>query len=177
MKPTFIICIFPWIGLLSCKAPTGEGGNSNKPVYSGGRFVFGDGHKDPTTEPQNTPAQAPSTAKPDADAPPDAPRKSWFSFLQKKDPPKALVAEQARPAVKSTKKSTPAGDLPGNPSGSMSNDGLRLPDMLTMPDKGEFQSATPTAPKTGAGAGAVTVRPPTDPPSRPKPKEKSEDPK
>lgn len=174
MKFTFLICIFPCIGLLSCTAPTGEGGNSVKPVHTGGRFVFGDEKRTPTMEPQNAIAEAPPLGKPDADTPDVAPRKSWFSFLQKKDPPKALAAESPRPAVKSARKSAPAGDLPRNPSGNLSNDGLRLPDMLTMPEKGEFQSANPTAAKTGGGTGAVTVRPPTDPPSRPKPKEKSE---
>ena len=177
MKPTFIICIFPFMSLLSCTAPTREGGNSTNPVHSGGRFVFGDRHKTPAEEAPTTPNQTAASDKPDANATPETPHKSWFSFLQKKDPPKAIAAERTRPTVKTTQKSSSAGDLPRNPSGNFSNNGLRLPDMLTMPDKGEFQSITPTTPKTGTGPGAVTVRPPTDPPSRPKPKESSEEPK
>jgi hypothetical protein len=177
MKPALIICIFPFMSLLSCTAPTGQRRNSANPVHTGGRFVFGDGHKNPAVEVQNAPNQAASSAKPDASATPETQTKSWFSFLQKKDPPKALAAEQTRPAVKTARKSSSSGDLPRNPSGDFSNNGLRLPDMLTMPDKGEFQSVTPTTPKTGVGPGAVTVRPPTDPPSRPKTKESSEEPK
>lgn len=177
MNPTFLICLIPFISLLSCTAPTGKNGNSSKPVHTGGKFVFGDKKQAASMEPQDTSTQAQSTANPLENATAAAPSNSWFSFLQKKEPPKALAAELTRPAAKSASKTTPTGDLPRNPSGNLSNDGLRLPDMLTMPEKGEFQSGASAAAKTGGVTGAVTVRPPTDPPARPKPKEKTEDPK
>ncbi len=162
MKPAFLICIFPFIGLLSCVAP--------KAIPVGDENAA-----KPVPKIAAVPA-VPEPTEPVADAPPAAPRKSWFSFLKKKDPPKAIVVELPRSAVKSSPKPDPVEDLPRNPSGNLSNNGLRLPDMLTMPEKGEFQSTAPTAPKTGGGTGAVIARPPTDPPSRPKTKEKTGEP-
>jgi hypothetical protein len=50
------------------------------------------------------------------------------------------------------------------------DDGIRLPDMLAMPEEGEFRATNPSAPKPDGGSGAVIARPPTEPPSRPKPK-------
>jgi hypothetical protein len=86
----------------------------------------------------------------------------------KKEPPKALVVEappaRKKPSQVARVKETPP-ELPKN-----DEDGLRLPDMLTMPEKNEFQSTNPSAVKPGSG-GAVIARPPTDPPARPKPKE------
>ena len=45
------------------------------------------------------------------------------------------------------------------------DDGLRMPDMVTMPEEGEFRSTNPE-PKMGTQGGAVISRPPTEPPSR-----------
>lgn len=108
-------------------------------------------------------------------ATPTPQRKPLFSFLQKKEPPKALLVEST-PAVKKTA-TNPAVRVNANqdlPSRTQldSNDGLRLPDMLTLPGEDEFQSTSPAAPPSGGGTGAVISRPPTDPPSRPKAKEK-----
>jgi len=63
-------------------------------------------------------------------------------------PPVAVVQETALP--------TPA------------DDGLRMPDMLAMPDEGDFRSTGGAKP--GTQSGAVIARPPTDPPARVKPK-------
>ena len=61
---------------------------------------------------------------------------------------------------------------PEAPIPTTPDDGIRLPDMLTLPGEGDFRATNPTAPKTSPEASAVTVRPPTDPPPRPKkPKE------
>lgn len=45
--------------------------------------------------------------------------------------------------------------------------GIRMPDMLNLPGEGEFR---PAPSSSGTGSGAVISRPPTDPPSRVKPK-------
>lgn len=46
---------------------------------------------------------------------------------------------------------------------------IQMPPMLDLPGEGEFRASAPQ-PKTD-GSGAVISRPPTDPPSRVKPKE------
>lgn len=79
--------------------------------------------------------------------------------------PKATVVEQA--TVPKTQESVPEPvvaelELPAFPE-----DEIRMPDMLGMPGDGEFRSTNPVGMK---GAGAVISRPPTDPPSRVKPK-------
>lgn len=87
--------------------------------------------------------------------------------------PKAVVVEQPPAVVKKEEKpvepTVPVPAVPGEP-----DDGLRLPEMLSMPSDHDFQATVPVAPAgvTGA-AGAVTARPPTDPPPRPKPKEEN----
>lgn len=54
------------------------------------------------------------------------------------------------------------------------DDGLRLPDMLGLPNESEFRSTNPDVKKSPTGDGPVISRPPTDPPSRPKPVEKTD---
>jgi hypothetical protein len=82
--------------------------------------------------------------------------------------PKAIVIEKPR-----TKKAegpvVATATEPAVPT--LPDDGLRLPDMLAMPGDGEFRATSPNLPKTGPDSGAVISRPPTDPPSRPKPKD------
>jgi hypothetical protein len=56
-------------------------------------------------------------------------------------------------------------ELPPLPS----DDAPRVPGMLNLPTDTEFRPSNPVLPKTGAGG--VIIRPPTDPPSRVKPKE------
>lgn len=81
--------------------------------------------------------------------------------------PKAVVIETA--STKKTDKPVEA-TVPEPAVPSLPDDGLRLPDMLAMPGEGEFRATSPNLPKPGPDAGAVIARPPTDPPSRPKPK-------
>ena len=81
--------------------------------------------------------------------------------------PKARVVEEPKPqpeAVAAAPAVPDAGVLPAQ------DRGIRLPDMLGLPGDTEFRATTPPAPKGGSEAGAVISRPPTDPPSRPKPK-------
>lgn len=79
--------------------------------------------------------------------------------------PKAIVVEQAPVPKKQEIKPEPLvveSELPAFP-----DDGIRMPEMLGMPEDGDFRSANPTGVKQ---SGAVISRPPTDPPSRVKPK-------
>ncbi len=84
--------------------------------------------------------------------------------------PKAVVV--AQPSVKPKKEEkTPEPviaevELPATP-----DDGLRMPsNMLELPGEGEFRATSPAVAKP-TDAGAVISRPPTDPPSRTKPKD------
>jgi hypothetical protein len=84
--------------------------------------------------------------------------------------PKAILVQEA-PAAKKEE----VAEIPAVPEPMLAgpNDGLRDPSgMLDLPGEGDFKATTPMVPKTTPEAGAVTVRPPTDPPPRPKkPKE------
>ncbi len=82
--------------------------------------------------------------------------------------PKATVVAEA-PVEKKQKAPEPEGPVIAEPTLPV-DDGLRMPDMLAMPQEGDFRSTNATAPKTGRQSGAVISRPPTDPPSRMKPK-------
>lgn len=54
---------------------------------------------------------------------------------------------------------------------TLPGDEIRMPaDMVGLPKDEEFRATTPVAPRSDPGAGSVFVRPPTDPPSRVKPK-------
>lgn len=83
--------------------------------------------------------------------------------------PKAIVVQEA-PAVK---KETAVAEttVPGPPLPLVENDGIRLPEMLDLPGEGEFRATAPVPNKLPGESGGVVSRPPTDPPSRPKPKE------
>jgi len=81
-------------------------------------------------------------------------------------PNKAVVVE----AAPATRKKPAAADSPlALPD--LPDDGIRLPDMLAMPGDTEFRATRPNTSRVGPD-GAVVARPPTDPPSRPKPKAK-----
>jgi hypothetical protein len=84
--------------------------------------------------------------------------------------PKAILVQEAPAQKKEEVAEIPAVPEPLEPSGP--DDGIRLPDMLTLPGDGDFRATNPVTPKTTPEAGTVTVRPPTDPPPRPKPKPK-----
>jgi hypothetical protein len=79
--------------------------------------------------------------------------------------PKATVVAET-PAVKNEKPATPALE-PANPPLPV-DDGLRMPDMLAMPDAGDFRSTNSSATMTGNSSGAVISRPPTEAPPKPK---------
>jgi hypothetical protein len=82
-------------------------------------------------------------------------------------PPRAVIVEKA-PEAKKEKPSEIVADTPVPTVPP--DDGIRLPDerLLTMPNDGELRSSPLPLPVGPAGPGAVTVRPPTDPPPRPK---------
>ncbi len=85
--------------------------------------------------------------------------------------PKAILVQEAPAEKKEEVAEIPAVPEPPVPSGP--NDGIReTPGMLDLPSEAEFRATNPVTPKTAPEAGTVTVRPPTDPPSRPKPKPK-----
>ena len=82
-------------------------------------------------------------------------------------PRKAIIVEAA-PVTPKTEAPL-AANVPAEPGDlPPPDDGIRLPDMLGMPAESEFKTSSHgTKPSEG---GAVVARPPTDPPSRPKPK-------
>jgi hypothetical protein len=86
-------------------------------------------------------------------------------------PPKAIVVEQA-PVPKKPEAVVPAVPEPAVPA--TPDDGIRMPDMLTMPGDEEFHPGPAGLPAKEPSSGAVISRPPTDPPPRPKPKEAGE---
>ena len=79
--------------------------------------------------------------------------------------PKSTVVEQA--AVPKTQESVPEPMVAESELPALPDDGIRMPDMLGLPGDGDFRSTNPVGMK---GAGAVISRPPTDPPSRVRPK-------
>jgi hypothetical protein len=84
--------------------------------------------------------------------------------------PKASVVAEA-PAQKKEEPKVPEPVAPDPMLPGLPNDGIRGSDtMLALPGEGDFRATNPALPKPGGGSGAVTVRPPTDPPSRVKPK-------
>jgi hypothetical protein len=80
--------------------------------------------------------------------------------------PKAIVVEEA--PTRTTRRAAADSGFSDANLPPLPDDGIRLPDMLAMPSDREFRATTP---KGHLDAGAVIARPPTDPPSRPKPKE------
>lgn len=84
-------------------------------------------------------------------------------------PPKAIVIAEAPARKKAEPKVEPV-VVPDLPVTGLPDDGIRMPEMLDMPGDGEFRPTNPALPKATGEAGAVISRPPTDPPSRVKPK-------
>ena len=82
--------------------------------------------------------------------------------------PKATVVEQA--PVPKKQESVPEPVVAESELPALPDDGIRMPDMLGMPGDGDVRSTSPVGQKTSSGSGAVISRPPTDPPSRVKPK-------
>lgn len=84
--------------------------------------------------------------------------------------PRATVVAPA-PVVKTKEKKTAEPSVATVPElPTMPDGGIRMPEMLDLPTDGEFQATTPVLPRTSPGTGSVISRPPTDPPSRVKPK-------
>lgn len=83
--------------------------------------------------------------------------------------PKPAVVVAQPPAPKKVEKE-PEATFPEPPVPSLPGDEIRMPpDMVSLPNDGDFRATTPLGSKSDPGAGAVFVRPPTDPPSRVKP--------
>lgn len=95
---------------------------------------------------------------------------AWVCVAASCAPPKALVVEAAKPTGAPAAPVELAANDPAPLEAPLPDDGIRLPDMLTMPGEGELRSNPPPPRKTGE-PGAVVARPPTDPPPRPKPKD------
>lgn len=91
--------------------------------------------------------------------------------------PKSPEPELAKPAAASKPTETvpvativpEAAPEPSKPA--MPDDGLRLPDMLTMPQDNELKASTSAPPANPSEPAPVVARPPTDPPARPKAEE------
>ncbi len=84
-------------------------------------------------------------------------------------PPKAIVIAAA-PAVKKEAKKDPAPLVSEPPIPALPDEGIRMPNMLDLPSDGDFRATAPVVPRNDPSSGSVFVRPPTDPPSRVKPK-------
>ncbi len=86
--------------------------------------------------------------------------------------PKAIVVDLPVPAKKQDAVvTTPTDPTPSIAPRVASDEGPRLPgNLLDMPGEGEFKATNPVDPKTD-NSGAVISHPPTDPPSRVKPKD------
>ncbi len=88
--------------------------------------------------------------------------------------PKAVVVEDpaALPKLELAAVESDVAATPAAPA--LPDDGLRMPDMLAMPGDIEFRATSPMLPAVGGDTSAVIARPPTDPPSRPKPPKENE---
>ena len=83
--------------------------------------------------------------------------------------PKATVVELPAQPKKEVAAVEPEISEPAAPS--LANDGIRLPDMMTLPKDDEFRATNPGQSSPTADSGAVIARPPLEPPSRPKDRE------
>jgi hypothetical protein len=81
--------------------------------------------------------------------------------------PRAIIVEKA-----DAPSELPSGDALPAPveSTALTDDEIRLPDMLGLPSDGDFRSTANTPSAAGAQSGAVIARPPVDPASRAKPR-------
>jgi hypothetical protein len=75
--------------------------------------------------------------------------------------PKATAIAEP-PAPK--QKVEPKPEIPEPPVPAAPDDGIRLPDMMTMPGNNEFRPANPGQTAPPSGSGPVIARPPTEPP-------------
>lgn len=76
----------------------------------------------------------------------------------------------AAPAVKKEQAKVPE-PVVSEPMPALQNDDIRGTEgMLALPGDGDFRATNPAITKPPGGSGTVVSRPPTDPPSRVKPK-------
>ena len=87
-------------------------------------------------------------------------------------PPKAIVTTAGPPAAGKVEKK-PEVVVAAEPTVPElpQDDGIRMPNMLDLPTDGDFRATNPAASGIRGESGTVISRPPTDPPSRVKPKE------
>jgi hypothetical protein len=85
-------------------------------------------------------------------------------------PPKAVVIKEAPvPATRRSSGEKPAlAASPAKPAPP--DDGLRLPDMVTMPNDSELRATHPVKSATSTDTGAVIARPPVEQPPATQPK-------
>lgn len=80
--------------------------------------------------------------------------------------PSVVVEAPVKPKVKAPEVVSQEPEMPTLPS----DDAPRLPEgIFNLPSDTEFRASSPVLPKVGVGG--VVIRPPTDPPSRVKPKD------
>ncbi len=84
-------------------------------------------------------------------------------------PAEANKSAEAAPVATIVPEATPETSKPTKPA--TPDDGLRLPDMLTMPQDNELKASTSAPPAIASEPAPVVARPPTDPPARPKAEE------
>lgn len=84
-------------------------------------------------------------------------------------PAEANKSAEAAPVATIVPEATPETSKPTKPA--MPDDGLRLPDMLTMPQDNELKASASAAPANASEPAPVVARPPTDPPVQPKAEE------
>ncbi len=80
--------------------------------------------------------------------------------------PKAIVVDEPAPASKT--EAVVKAPEPDVPAPSAPADGIRLPDMMTMPGDDEFRATNLNQASAPPDTGAVIARPPTEPAAQPK---------
>jgi hypothetical protein len=85
--------------------------------------------------------------------------------------PKATPVVTPPVALKAVESQEPVVMLPPEPVfPGVPDDGIRMPDMLGMPNEGDFKPTVSTFKDPSTGGGPVISRPPMEPPERVKPK-------
>lgn len=79
--------------------------------------------------------------------------------------PRAVVVEESAAAVaaQDPDKEEETGEVSKPVIAGPPDDGIRLPDMLTLPGDNEFRRQRPPGAEQGSGSGAVIARPPAEP--------------
>lgn len=80
-----------------------------------------------------------------------------------------IVVQVPAPKKEEPKVPEPAVPDPTLPPSPMGD--IQMPEMLDLPGEREFRPASPGISKPGESGAVISSRPPTDPPSRVKPKE------